>query len=140
MPVRMNSEKKVIKPQNKRRKKPHLRKWVRLSLLLPVIYLAGSGPLLWSRTLISNTTYSKGVIYYVAPLMWANYQLRDKSLVEQLGVPDLSPAPDTFWYDWLESYWGLFGDRTLREADRITLILKFRFAGIADLPASRETW
>jgi hypothetical protein len=139
MPARKPKKKFADKSQKKRRKASRLRKWLLLSLLLPLIYLAGSGPVLWSRTLVSNDAYRKGVIYYVAPLMWANYQLRDKSLVEQAGLPDLTAAPNTFWYDWLESYWGLFGDRTLREADRITLILKFRFAGIADVPAGSET-
>jgi hypothetical protein len=139
MSARKISKKKASTPQNRRRKKCRLLKLVLLSLLIPVIYLTGSGPVLWSRTLVSNETYRRGVIYYVAPLMWANYRLRNKSFVEQMGVPDLSPAPNTVWYNWLEAYWGLFGDRTLREADRITLILKFRFAGIAEVPDSSET-
>lgn len=139
MPPKRPKKKTAGKPQKRTRKKPRLRKWLLLSLFIPVIYLVGSGPVLWSRTLVSNETYRKGVIYYVAPLMWANYQLRDQSLVERMGVPDLTPARNTVWYDCLESYWGLFGDGTLREADRITLLLKFRFAGIADAPPNSET-
>ena len=138
MPARKSHKQTASKPQSLRRKKSRLRRVILLSLWLPVIYLAGSGPVLWSRTLVSHEAYRKGVVYYVAPVMWANYQLREKSIVERFGVPDLTPARNTFWYDWLETYWGLFGDRTLDEADRITLILKFRFAGIAEAPPDNE--
>lgn len=124
--------------RSKTRNQSRLRKWLLLSLLLPVIYLIGSGPVLWSRTLISHDTYRKGVIYYVAPLMWANYHLREKSLIEKVGIVDLTSSRNTVWYGWLESYWGLFGDRTLHEADRITLILKFKFAGVADVQTTSE--
>jgi hypothetical protein len=138
MAPKNTKNKNTRKPQKKGRKTSRLRKCLLLSLLLPIIYLVGSGPALWSRTLISNDTYRKGVIYYVAPLMWANYQMRDQSLVERMGIPDFTAARNTIWYNWLESYWGLFGDRTLNEADRITLILKFKFAGVADVQTTSE--
>lgn len=87
-----------------RRKKARKRKLFLFLLFSPVLYLLGSGPALWSRTQISNKQWRRGVIYYVAPVMWVNYQLRDRSLVEKVGVIDLTPSDNLEWYSYLESY------------------------------------
>ena len=96
-------------------------------ILLPVIYVAGSGPALWSRANIANRGWKKGVIYYVAPLMWLNQTFREPSLIEKIGAVDLTPSRNTGWYDHLEKYWSLFGRDALSEANKITMMLKIEF-------------
>lgn len=115
--------------KNKEREKAASRKRKRIlfCLLLPVFYVLGTGPALWSRSHIENKHYRKGVVYYVAPLMWLNHQFRDKSLIEKAGVVDLTRSDDTRWYDGLESYWSWFGNSAVSEANKITMMLKFKF-------------
>ncbi len=96
-------------------------------LLLPGVYLLLTGPALWSRSVIGNDDWKRGVVYFVAPVMWLDHQFRDRTLVERVGLIDLGRAPHTRGYRWLEKYWSLFGSPTLAEADRVALLLKFKF-------------
>jgi|GEM_PF-1362622 hypothetical protein len=111
------------------RRKARKRKLILLLMFSPLLYLLGSGPALWSRSQISNKHWRKGVIYYVAPVMWLNYQLRDRSLIEQVGVVDLTRSENTEWYGYLEKYWSYFGKGTVSEAGKITMMLKIKFHG-----------
>jgi len=122
----------IVSKQDKaeiRRIKSRRRKIKLLLLCSPVIYLLLSGPALWSRTMISHKSWRKGVIYYVAPVMWLNYQMRDRSLLEKMGGIDLTRSENTQWYRYLESYWSLFGTGTSSEANKITMMLKIKFHG-----------
>lgn len=112
-----------------RRKKARKRKLFLFFLFSPVLYLIGSGPAIWSRTQVSNKLWRKGVLYYVAPVMWVNYQFRERSLIEKVGVVDLTHSDNLPWYNYLESYWGLFGKKTQSEATKITMLLKIKFHG-----------
>jgi hypothetical protein len=109
------------------RRKSRKRKLILLLIFSPVIYLLGSGPALWSRSQISNKQWKKGVIYYVAPVMWLNYQLRNRSMIEKVGAIDLTRSDNTQWYDSLETYWSYFGKGTVSEANKITMMLKIKF-------------
>jgi hypothetical protein len=116
----------------RRQNKPprSLKRKVLLTLLVAAcVYLLGTGPALWSRTRVKDRRWKKGVIYYVAPVMWLNYQFRERSTLEKLGALDLLPADDTRWYGWLESYWGFFGQETVSESRKVTLMLKVKFYG-----------
>ena len=97
------------------------------TIILVCVYLLGTGPALWSRTKVENRKWNKGVIYYVAPVMWLNYQFRDRSMLEKVGALDLLPSDNTRWYGWFESYWSLFGSETLSESRDVTLMLKIKF-------------
>lgn len=94
-----------------------------------MLYVLGSGPALWSRSQISNKHWKKGVIYYVAPMMWANYQMRQKSMVERVGLVDFTRSDNTQWYQYLEAYWSIYGEKTRSEANKITMMLKLKFRG-----------
>ncbi|MDB4786432.1 MAG: hypothetical protein P8M30_09530 [Planctomycetaceae bacterium] len=109
------------------RRKSRKRKLILLLIFSPVLYLLGSGPALWSRSQISNKHWKKGVIYYVAPAMWLNYQIRDRSMIEKVGVVDLTRSDNTQWYGHLETYWSYFGKGTISEANKITMMLKIKF-------------
>lgn len=98
-------------------------------LLFVGLYLLGTGPALWSRTRFAERGWNKGVIYYVAPLMWLNHQFRNRSTIEKLGGIDPRPSNKTRWYGWFESYWSLYGAETLSESRKVNLMLKIRFYG-----------
>ncbi|MBD3674146.1 MAG: hypothetical protein HUJ26_11545 [Planctomycetaceae bacterium] len=113
----------------RRRKTSRQQKLFLFLLFFPILYLAGSGPALWSRTQTSNRQWRKAVVYYVVPVMWANDQFRERSLIERVGSVDLTRSNDRLWYRYLESYWGFFGQDTLTEGRKIALMLKIKFHG-----------
>ena len=50
-------------------------------------------------------------------------------MIEKVGILDLTPSENLPWYNQLEAYWGLFGTGTVSEADKITMMLKYKFHG-----------